>query len=138
MMSEDRYPLLLMKAVDGLLSPTERAEFEALLAADPARQAEYEDMAGVKLETDALAARIRAGAPPPPASNYVGWATALVLLGLAVICGLSMWRLLTDPRASLAMRLGLGGVFVGALLLLGKVISDRLRAGADPYEEIER
>lgn len=135
-----RYLELLMKAVDGLLSTAERAEFEGLLAADPARRAEYEEMSGVKAGTDALASRIRATSPveSPGEARWIGGATLLVVAGLALLTGYGVYQYITHPHVPTVMRVGIGAVAAGAAAMLGKVIMGRLAAGRDPYEEIER
>ncbi|MFN3201600.1 MAG: hypothetical protein ACE366_24570 [Bradymonadia bacterium] len=131
---------LLMKAVDGLLTAPEQAEFEALLAAEPALKQEYEEMSGVKSETDTLAHRIRATGPRESEAGRrtVGFATTLIVAGTALLAGYATYEFIAHPHVPTVVQVGIGAVAAGVVALLGKVIAGRLSAGRDPYEEIDR
>ena len=137
---DERSLELLMRAVDGLLTADEAAEFDALLARRPELRAELDDMRGVKVRTDALADRIRATAPTesPAAKRWITGGTALVVLGIALVAGFGGYMFFGDPEVPMAIRLGVGAMVAGSAGLLGYVLLGMLRSGKDPYEEIDR
>ena len=137
---DERSLELLMRAVDELLTPDEAAEFEALLAQRPELRSELDEMRGVKVRTDALAARIRATAPTesPPARHWITGTTALVVSGMALLAGYGGYMFFGDPEVPTAIRVGVGAMVAGAAGLFGYVLLGVLRSGKDPYEEIDR
>jgi len=134
-----------MAAVDGLLSPDERKELDALLAADPERAAELADFEAVKMNTDAIRDRIAASAliepirPTPVAKAGLTLAFVLIWMGLLGLYGFAAYQFMVEPKTPVAVKIA-GGIFgSGLLILFLSALRTRLRGlKHDPYREIDR
>lgn len=141
----ERYEQLLMKAVDGLLTPSERRELDEHLAGCPRCRAELDDFAAIKETTDAMTERILRDAaiepyrPAPTARWVLSLGFLLLLAGGLVLLGYAGYVLFSDLTVPLPVKLGAGAAGLGTLLLAGYVLRIRARSrGRDPYAEIDR
>ncbi|MCA9546878.1 MAG: hypothetical protein KC613_20875 [Myxococcales bacterium] len=139
----ERHEYLWTKAVDGLLTPAEAAEWQAWLAAHPEDAADFQADQAVKATTDAMAARIRASAVVAPprltgGQRHVTTAGLMALgLGAAGLLGFTAWTVLTDVALPLWVRAAAALAGGGAFMLFGVALRQRL-AAPDPYREIDR
>jgi ferric-dicitrate binding protein FerR (iron transport regulator) len=136
---------LLVKAVDGLLTPEEQARLDTYLAAHPEARAALEEDMEIKAITDGWVQRIQADAdlepprPSGPARAWLGAGMALAVGAGAVLVGFALWMLLTDPEVPAVVRGAVAAGGLGGAALLGYVLKVRLRAlGKDPYREVDR
>lgn len=147
--SEGRVRELLMAALDGELTPEVRAEFERLLAAEPAVQDEWKRLERLKEVT----ASMRLRKPPEETwdrywtSVYSrlerGIAWILVSLGAIVLGSYGAWYgirdLLADADMPWLLKGGILALIVGLVILLVSVIRHRLFVSrTDPYKDIQR
>jgi anti-sigma factor RsiW len=144
-MSQTRTEILLMKAVDGVLSVDEERELDALLEAQPELAEELDDYRDIKEVTDAMTQRILADAhiePPRPtaaARGAIGLGWSALLVGYVLLLGYGGYVLSLDNDVPTTIKLGIGALAFGGLILFGYALRVRLRAsGRDPYEEIDR
>ena len=142
--------ILVMGYIDGELDAGARERLEdhlALCGACRSEEAAYRRLGEVT--ESALSGRATGRLPgdDPWPSIYrriernVGW--LLMGAGLTLLLGFGMWQLLYEFLLSseepLVVRLGVGGVTAGTLVLLVSFIRDRLRAyGSERYREIIR
>lgn len=142
----EHYEALLMKAVDGLLSASERDELDAHLADCEVCGAELADFRRIKETTDAMTQRILqdVAIEPPretrPVRWFLGTSFLVMLLGALLLGGFAAYSLFGDPKVPLVVKIGSGAMALGLLGLLAYVLRVRARAagGRDPYEEIDR
>lgn len=135
-MRHEHYKHLLLKVVDGVASDAEREEFSAHIRSCAECRREYgefrnleELMSTVKLKDlseDARAAywhslynRLERG---------LGWIFlslgAILLLGFGAF--MLIRKLITEPTISLALKIGVGAVILGLIVLLVSVLKERL------------
>ncbi len=138
-----RHEVLWTKAVDGVLTPAEQAEWAAWQAAHPDAAAALALDLGIKAHTDAMADRIRqsAGLAPPRltggAALTAGLGFALLAAGTTALLGFAGWTVLTDATLPAWVRGAAVATAAGATLLFGLTLRQRL-AAPDPYREIDR
>lgn len=145
----DRARELLMRALDGEITESERAELEALLAADPALRAERERLAHLKEVTMGMKPRN----PPEEmwdgywnsvysrAERGIGW--ILVSLGAIVVGGWAVWEgtreLIADPTLPGLVKAGILALGFGLVIVAVGVVRHRLFVyRSDPYKDIQR
>jgi len=143
--NHQRYEELLMKAVDGLLSPSERRELDEHLQDCPSCAAELADFTEIKETTDAMTARILSDVaiesfrPSPQAKSVLSLGFALLLVGGLLLLGYAAYLLAVDAEVPLPIKIGAGAMGAGTLVLAAYVARVRARAlGRDPYEKIDR
>ena len=145
----DRARELLMRALDGEIAEAERAELEALLAADPTLRAERERLAHVKEVTMGMKPR---NPPEQVWDGYwnsvysrvergIGW--ILVSLGAIVVGGWAVWEgtrdLIADPTLPGFVKAGILALGFGLVIVAVGVVRHRLFVyRTDPYKDIER
>ncbi|MCA9548948.1 MAG: hypothetical protein KC933_02865 [Myxococcales bacterium] len=136
---------LLVKAVDGLLTPDEQARLDAYLAEHPEVGEALEDDMAIKAITDGWAQRIQADAdiepprPSGPARVVLGTGMVLVVGAVTALMGFALWMTLRDPAVPMLVRAAVAAGAAGAAGLLGYVVKVRLRSlGRDPYREVDR
>ena len=142
---QERYEVLAMGAVDGVLTDSERQELAALVDDHPERAAELADFMTMKEATDAMRNRITASAqiePPRPSAATKGTLNlgfALIWAGLIGLYGYGAYEFATDPTIPTWTK-GAGGLLgAGLLILFFSALRTRLRGLArDPYREIDR
>jgi anti-sigma factor RsiW len=143
--NHERYEELLMKAVDGLLSPSERRELDDHHPDCPSCAAELADFTEIKETTDAMTARIlsdvtiEAFRPSPQARSVLSLGFMLLLAGGLLLLGYAAYALFVDVEVPLPVKVGAGAMGAGTLVLAAYVARVRARAlGRDPYEKIDR
>lgn len=143
--NHERYEALLMKAVDGLLTPSERTELDAHLASCPDCAAELCDFMAIKETTDAMTERILADAdlepfrPSAPARTVLSIGFLALLAGGFLLLSYAAYALFVDATVPLVVKVGTGALGAGILVLAAYVLRVRIRSlGRDPYEEIDR
>jgi anti-sigma factor RsiW len=144
--SHEVYEVLVVKAVDGQLTPAERAQLDAHLPSCPSCRDELRDFRHIKEATDMIRSRIMRDAeieaprPSARARAALGTGLVLVLIGALTLLGFSAYTFFADSAISPLVRVATGLVGAGALVLLAYVLRIRLRAvrgGRDPYREID-
>jgi len=142
--SHELYEILLMKAVDGLLSAEEKSKLDEHLEGCAACRTELADFREIKKSTDAMTQRILRDAqiePPregPGARSVLGAGFALLLVGALTLIGFGLYALMSDPTVPVLMKAGTGAGGLGALVLLAYAVRIRLRAmRKDPYKEVD-
>lgn len=141
---QERHEMLLMKAVDNMLSTQEQQEFEQLLKTHPEYQAEYEDFLQIKHGTDALRGRILADAKiepytASPTKNVLfGFSFFVMFAGSIMMMGCGAYFFLSAPDVPLWVKVSGSLFFTGGALLFGYVLQARIRSVKhDPYKEID-
>lgn len=144
-LSEERYQELLVRSVDGCLSPADARELADYLEAHPEAREEQAAHLEIKEMTDAAVGRILADAeieavrPMAAARSMLSLGFVLLLLGALVLVAFAAWSFTTDPGVPWAVKVGSALIGAGGLVLFAMVLRSRLRArGLDPYEEIDR
>jgi len=139
-----RDQLLAMAYVDDELESAARAEFEGRLAAEPALRLEVAQLRELELLARAAAPRelmdheweALARDPAQRGALGLGWVLVAVgVLGIAVygLCGVFL------AASPLPVRLCLGALLIGGVLLLGATLRARLRTlPLDPYRKVKR
>ncbi len=145
-MSDPRQRLehLMMKAVDGMLTPQEKFELDERLAQDPQAQQELQAFVDIKASTDALADRIFMDAALDPIERHAPLAVqkreslglALLGLGSAGLLGYGVYALLFKAALPLFLKLSFCGAGLGLALLFAQIAWRRMRT-PDPYKEID-
>ena len=142
---QDRYEVLVTKAVDGVLTDEESQEFTQLLDQDPNRLQEFNDFKKIKSETDLLSQRILASAKILPArpstATQVGLQLSFGLIFLSFIGAIAveMYFFFVSSDSPLFIKI-LGGLFgAGFTGLCVHVFTTRSKElKYDPYKEIDR
>ena len=139
------FEYLIVKAVDGCLTPEETLQFEALLEKNPVYREEYEDHLYIKATTDQFTQRILASArvDPPRESEAVQTqikaGTGLVVVGLLTLIGFALWTFFGDNDVPLITKAGVALVVGGSVILSAHVLKKWwLSRAHDPYKEIDR
>lgn len=144
-LSEDRLAELMVKVVDGVATPAEREELMAHAVDDPALRAELESQQAIKAVTDGWMARLEGdlaadrdrSSPARRAERGLG--VGLLVFGVVLLWGWGGVQIVLDATAPLPVRLGIGSLAGGVLLLLLHVVRTRFFAGPrDPYDEVIR
>lgn len=142
--SHETYEALLMKAVDGLLTPSEREIFQAHLEQCLECQQEYLDFQAIKQTTDGIRQRILQDAQisalqhslPARFSRVLGF--LLLLVGYLLFVGLVGHRFFVNPNVPLFQKIIAGLIATGTLTLFGQVLIHRLKTQkSDPYDKID-
>ncbi|MBN1946754.1 MAG: zf-HC2 domain-containing protein [Bradymonadales bacterium] len=141
----ERYEILLVKAVDGLLSAAERQELDGHLQACATCRAELEDFHQIKETTDMISQRILEEAkiePPRPTRAARRWLYTgfiLVFAGILLLIGWALASLFLDPEVPSIIKVGSGLAGLGALMLFAWVAFIHIRGKRhDPYTEIDQ
>jgi anti-sigma factor RsiW len=139
------YEALLMKSVDGLLSPDEKAELDAHLASHPELAAELDDFNQIKETTDAMTTRILQDAdiePPRASASTKAVLTTsflLMLAGSLLLLGFAGYEFAIDSSVPPLVKWGAALAGAGLLVAFAYTLRIRMRAiGRDPYEEIDQ
>ncbi len=144
-MSCDDARILMMKHVDGVITAGEAATLDDHLASCEACRAELADYEEQKAVTDLIRERMQLdaaldgywGGVYNRLEQRVGW--VLILLGAAILCGFGLVQLVLSPDVPLWIRLGVGCLGAGSLVLLISVIRWRIVTGKkDRYTEVIR
>lgn len=144
-MTEERYEELMVKAVDGVASASERDELMRHLVAHPDRRRELDAQRALKALTDGWVARLEHDLAIDRHEASPGWrggrlvGLTLLAAGGAALAGGVAWEIARDPEvpAWLLVGLGLGAAGLGTLLV--SVIRWRWSTvSADPYTQVIR
>jgi anti-sigma factor RsiW len=133
---------MLMRYLDGELSPEERRKVEARLESSTELRRElalfrslHEDLSGIRLKAGPLGRSIW-GAVHRRLTRPVGW--LLVVLGATAWTVHAAYVFLTAPTPAWE-KLATSAIVIGILLLFASVIHERWRELAtDPYRDVER
>ncbi len=142
----ERAQQLMMAALDGEISPEERAELEGLLAGAPDLAAEWQRFVRLKEVTAGMSLR----QPPQEVwdryweSTYRraerGIAWILISAGATVLAAFWLWQaasaLFQDTSTPFAVRVAVGALSVGLAILLVSVVREKLfTSRRDPYQK---
>jgi hypothetical protein len=141
----EHFEILLVKAVDEILSDDERTQLDAHVATCSRCAEELQDFQSIKRTTDAMTNRIltTASIESPRPSTAVrrlhGTSFFVLLMSTLLLCGYGAYHLSLDPELPPLVKL-VAGMGISALIaLLSYAVTVRLRgAGKDPYQEIDR
>lgn len=131
-MSEQELEILLMGYVDGELDEADRRRVEEALASDPSLQAELEDMRrlqnltadlGIDEKTDAELKTFW-GSIYNQLERHTGW--ALLLAGILGLTSLGFFVFLESDATHWSVKVLVGAMGLGALILLWSVLRERL------------
>jgi anti-sigma factor RsiW len=141
----ERFEILLVKAVDEVITPQERRELEAHIQGCERCREELEDFIQIKRTTDSMTSRILADVAIEPPRERAGARAALglgfflLLAGALLLLGFAGYTFLADAAVPLAIKVGTSGLGLGVLVLLIYVLRIRARAlKRDPYKEIDQ
>jgi anti-sigma factor RsiW len=140
----EHYEMLLVKAVDGVLSADEQREFEEHLCGCSQCAAELADFHLIKETTDAMTTRILSDAHIEPprergaARLVLTTSFVLLLVGALLLIGFVAYSFAVATDVPIIIKIGAAAAAAGSLGLLGYVLRLRKRAsGRDPYQEID-
>ncbi len=146
---DERYRELLAGYVDDELTPDQREEFERELQRNPELQSELDEFSKLREVTDQVT---YADIPDHVWAGYwssiyrrlersSGW--LLLSAGLIILLGFGLYtifsELFTDPTVPVWLKIGVGAVFLGSVILLVSYARERLFAWRrDRYREVIR
>jgi hypothetical protein len=144
----DEIKMLLSALLDDELSPEEKKMVGDHLAECETCRREYASLLKLKEVTDDmkyldLPDKLWAGYWSGIYNRIErGFGWVLLSLGAIILLAFGAWRLLNDffmnSRAPLILKIGLGALLLGAIVLLVSVLRERLFSRAhDRYEEVE-
>lgn len=140
----ERFEILLVKAVDEVITPEERRELDAHIQGCERCREELEDFVQIKKTTDSMTARILSDAAIEPPREPAGARAALglgfflLLAGALLLLGFAGYTFFADAGVPVVIKAGMGGLGLGVLVLLVYVLKIRARAlKKDPYKEID-
>ena len=142
----ERARRLMMAALDAEISPDERRQFDALLAASPELQVEWRRLARVKEVTTGMTLQ---QVPEEIWDGYWtsvyrrterGIAWVLISLGAIVLAGYWVWHaigaLFADTETPLFIRVAIAAVALGSAILIISVLREKLFVHRrDPYQK---
>lgn len=137
--------ILMMKQVDGQIDEDEARQLQAHLDGCATCSAELEDFMEQKAVTDLLRERIQYDAALDSywggvynrLEQKIGW--VLIIAGTCILSGFGLTQLLLESDVPLWMRIGVGSLAAGTLVMLVSVIRWRLVTGKkDKYTEVIR
>lgn len=136
---------LMMKKVDGVLTPEEEGLLQEHLRGCETCSTELDDFLEHKSVTDLIRERLQYdealdhywGGVYNRLEQRIGW--SLVIIGAGICIGFGLVQALVSPEVPTWLRLGLGTLGAGSLVLLISVIRWRLTTGRkDRYTEVIR
>ena len=147
--SIDRHKELMMKQIDGEISPGEAQELAEILSENPELQSEYNMLKTAKEKAQTMKSY---HLPELVWEDYWGKlynrmergiAWILVSIGAILVLGYALWeflsQLMADSTMPVALRFGIFALFFGALILIFSVFREKiLLRKHDKYKEIQR
>ena len=130
---EKRAEELICKVVDGLASPEENEELEALMAKHPDLKEELDNQrnlgsalecVGVRELQDDIADQYW-GNVYNRLERKTGW--VLTIIGVAILAGFGLYQLETDPAIHHAYKIGVAVLVIGLVLVFAGVLKMRLK-----------
>ena len=144
-MSCDEHKILMMKKVDGLIEPAEEAALAAHLEGCDECRDELSDFTEHKQVTDLIRERRQYDEALDGYWKGVhnrlerGIGLGLFVAGIGIMGGFGLYAALSDPSIPIWLRVGIGAMAGGALILLISVIRWRITTGKkDKYTEVIR
>lgn len=144
-MSCDEYKILMMKQVDGRIDHDEGAALAAHIEGCDECRAELADFTEQKQVTDLIRERLLYDAALDGYWKGVhnrlerGIGLGLFIAGIGIMGGFGLYAALSDPAISIWLRVGIGAMAGGALILLISVIRWRISTSKkDKYTEVIR
>jgi hypothetical protein len=144
-MTEERLAELMVKAVDGIATPLEKDELMSHIADKPELYREYETQASLKVVTDGWVQRLELDAVEDAHEGQElsklerGFGASLLLIGIGLLCGGTVYEVLMDPEAPMLIKAGISLLSAGTLILIGSVIRWKyFTSKADRYTEVVR
>jgi Putative zinc-finger len=141
----DDSKILMMKKVDGRIDPEEEAALAAHVEGCDECRAELADFTEHKQVTDMIRERLQYDAALDGYWKGVhnrlerGIGLGLFVVGIGIMGGFGLYAALSDPALSIWLRVGIGAMAGGALILLISVIRWRITTGKkDKYTEVIR
>lgn len=147
--SQEFYQQLMMKQIDGEISPDEARQLAQFLEANPAYRKELETMNDLKMETGKMKGHL---VPDLAWDDYwrqlynrlergISW--ILISLGAVIVLSYGIYHavmeLWQDSTLSLILKYGVLALIIGAAILLVSVAREKLLLRKhDRYKEIER
>ena len=148
-LDRERVNRLMMEALDGEISTSDRAELDAILEAHLEIRKEYQMMSRVKQVTGTMAyaeppAEVWDGYWTSVYNNFergVGW--ILLSVGTVIVSTYGVWKWVEavwgNSGVPLLIRLAILGIAAGLLVLAASVVREKLFTRKhDPYKEIQR
>ena len=142
-MTDEALEILMVKVADGEATEDERDVLMAYLATRPelARELQmHKELNSItegwvsRLEQDLRDDELRRSLLPRIWSTI---GVTLVVVGMAVLTGGGVVELMLDPGAPWWVRLGMGGLAGGSVMLLAGLVARRV-SQRDPYSEVVR
>jgi hypothetical protein len=145
----EQFNILLMKAIDGELTPQEQEEFDAFLERDPACFEEWQKHRKLKEVTRSMKFK----SPPPEVWDTYwqgvynrlerGFAWILFSIGSVILLTYGGFKavetIVADPNLATIVKIGLLLVIGGLAALFVSVAREKLFTfRKDPYKEIQR
>lgn len=145
---EEKFKILLMKAIDGALTPEEKRDFERMLQTQPEYAQEWQQHARLKSLTRAMKFK------EPPAEvwerywhhiyNRLERGLAWILISIGLVAGMTLGAyhlvqvLLSEPELPWILKVGLGSFLAGVLALGFSVVREKWRMRkTDPYRYVK-
>ncbi len=147
--SDERFQVLVMKAIDNELDPTEKETFEKLIANNNYYKKEWEEFKKVKIVTSKIQLKEPAKEEWDMYWSNVynrierGLAWLLLSSGAIILFGYGAYKFIEsfipDPNIPLIIKIGIFLLFGGLIALLFSIIREKLFLHkSDPYKEIKR
>lgn len=148
-MSADKIRDLMMQALDGEISPSDKAELDKALTTDAGLRSEWEQLRTVKDKTAGLVLR-----PPPDeiwegymdsvyrrVERGIGW--ILLSIGAVILISTSLWQIVQqlfgDATVPLVVKGGVLALLVGGVILIVSVVREKYFVFKDdPYRDVHR
>jgi len=147
--TEDRYQILLNKALDGMLNSEEKIEFEKILATSKEYQQEWQSLKKIKEITKDMKFK---NLPDEIWDKYWlgiyarlerGIAWILISIGAIILLIYGGFKavesIITDPTLEWFIKAGIIAIITGISILLVSIVREKLKVSkTDKYKEIIR
>jgi len=142
-MKQERYEQLMVAVADGHATEAEKELLMSYVQDKPELAKELDAHIQLKSITDGWMERIKLDLvedrenQEKDRERSIG--ITLVLIGIAILCGFGCVEMLLDSQVPLYVRIGIGAVSSGILLLFLSLIRQRIQTSkSDKYTEIIR
>jgi hypothetical protein len=143
-LSQEQYEVLLMKAVDGVLTPEEQVLWDEHLRTCESSREEFMDFVAIKETTDSVRQRILLDAELEPiregaarqAVNWLGF--SMIVLGGLLLAVMVGYEFFSSPEIPMWHKVGSGLLWGGFVALFAQLFVRRVRTvSRDPYRDID-